>query len=170
MRHMAVGRQIESDFHRGCGENKRGGSLWPPSWGGGNRDGPALAHLRRHPFASHLLRYSRLNVSASARVRSASCIFLSFSVTSSTRAYTKSRIAARTASDRLGKSSTSTRKSRAFRYRAGRRNVIFSVSASRKPSPHPWVNPPYVDRRASDGTVTRYIMVAGIESFAGTPL
>src|SRR3989440_7249751 len=133
MRRMAVGRQIESDFHRRCGENKRGGSLWPPSWGGGNRDGRALAHLRRHPFPSHLLRYSRLNVSASARVRSASCIFLSFSVTSSTRAYTKSRIAARTASDRLGKSSTSTRKSSALRYRAGKRNVIFSVSASRKP-------------------------------------
>src|SRR2546422_11411589 len=108
MRRMAVGRQIESDFHRGCGENKRGGSLWPPSWGGGNRDRRALAHLRRNPFPSHLLRYSRLNVSASARVRSASCIFLSFSVTSSTRAYTKSRIAARTASDRLGKSSTCT--------------------------------------------------------------
>src|SRR6266699_2398777 len=34
--------------------------------------------------------------------------------------------------ERLGKSSTWTRKSRAFRYRAGNRNVIFSVSASRK--------------------------------------
>src|SRR5438046_2655043 len=64
---------------------------------------------------SHWFMYSRLNASASARVRSASFIFLSLSVTSSTRAYTKSRIAARTASERLGKSSTSTRKSSAFR-------------------------------------------------------
>src|SRR5947199_10754719 len=95
MRRMALGRQIESDFHRRCGENKRGGSLWPPSWGGGNRDGRALAHLRRHPFPSHLLRYSRLNVSASARVRSASCIFLSFSVATSTLQHKKSRLATR---------------------------------------------------------------------------
>src|SRR5439155_26739311 len=103
---MAVGRRIESDFHRRCGENKRGGSLWPPSWGGGNRDGRALAHLRRHRLPSHLLRYSRWNVSPSARVHSQSCIFLGIPVASATRAYAESRIAARSASDQLGKSST----------------------------------------------------------------
>src|SRR2546423_4054060 len=91
----------------------------------------SAAPLRRIPVLFHWFMYSRLNASASARVRSASFIFLSLSVTSSTRAYTKSRIAARTASERLGKSSTSTRKSSAFRYRGGSRNVIFSESASR---------------------------------------
>src|SRR2546427_6565681 len=36
---------VPCDFNWGCGENKKGGSLRPPSWGGGNRDGRALAHL-----------------------------------------------------------------------------------------------------------------------------
>src|SRR5205807_4331496 len=80
---------------------------------------------------SHWLLYSRLDASASARVRSASLIFLSLSVTSSTPAYTKLRVPPGPASERLGKSSTSARKSSAFRYRGGRRNVIFSESASR---------------------------------------
>src|SRR5207249_11780098 len=46
---------------------------------------------------SHGFMHSRLNAAASARVRSAAFIFLILSVTSSTRAYTNSRIAARTA-------------------------------------------------------------------------
>src|SRR5439155_22969872 len=113
---------------------KNGVAFWPPSWGGGNREdpgGPPTPLAASRPFDRYFCMYSRLNASASSRVRSASFIFLSLSVTSSTRAYTKSRIAARTASERLGKSSTSTRKSSAFRYRGGRRNVIFSESASR---------------------------------------
>src|SRR5437867_6680517 len=113
---------------------KNGVAFGPPSWGGGNREdpgGPPTPLAASRPFDRYFCMYSRLNASASSRVRSASFIFLSLSVTSSTRAYTKSRIAARTASERLGKSSTSTRKSSAFRYRGGRRNVIFSESASR---------------------------------------
>src|SRR6266571_5384745 len=115
--------------------------------------------------------YSRLNASASARVRSASFIFLSFSVTSSTRPYTKSRIAARTASERLGKSSTCTRKSSAFRYRAGRRSVIFSVSASRISIARPRMsNRPRLTDACRAAMVPRYITIAGPVSEEGTPV
>src|SRR2546422_2455302 len=60
---MAVGRQIERDFHRRCGENKRGGSLWPPSWGGGNRE----TRPRSPPAAS--LRFSLVEVLPLERLR-----------------------------------------------------------------------------------------------------
>src|SRR5256714_6730154 len=101
----------------------------------------SAAPLRRIPALSHWFMYSRLNASASARVRSASFIFLSLSVTSSTRAYTKSRIAARTASERLGESSASTRQSSAFRYPAGGRDVNFFQYACRMFSAlHLWAN------------------------------
>src|SRR3989454_8230420 len=43
--HLAWLSKSGATINRGCRENKKGGSLRPPSWGGGNRDGRALAHL-----------------------------------------------------------------------------------------------------------------------------
>src|SRR3990170_1239670 len=107
-RGMYVSRRLSGvNLGRDCGDGKE---KWvarrPPSWGGGNRDvaaQPVTPCSASHPFGpfSYFCMNSRLNASACSIARSASWIFLSFSVTSSTREYTKSRIAARTASDRL---------------------------------------------------------------------
>ncbi len=72
-----------------------------------------------------------LRDSASSRATSASRMRFIFSGTISILLYTRSRTAALMASEREGKSSTATRKSRALMNRVGRRMVSFSDFSSK---------------------------------------
>lgn len=77
----------------------------------------------------YCLMYCFWKLSIDASASSAFSSFFILSMTSSVLEYTISRIASRIASDLEGKSSNSTRKSSARRYRLGRRIVTFSESS-----------------------------------------
>ena len=88
----------------------------------------ASHHLTPNAESSYFLKYSCSNASISAMRCLAFTFFSTFSITISILVYSRSRTAVLTASDRVGKSCTFTRKSISLMKSTGSRTVNFRVS------------------------------------------